>query len=189
MKKGELRKEMLLLRNEMSELDVKTKSITITDKIKDLDSYKNAENVFSYYPFGNEVDVKNLIQDSLDNNKNVYLPKIISLEEGDMRFIKISSLKDVSEGCMNIMEPVENYSEILFDNSFMVMPGVAFDRSFNRIGYGKGFYDRYLDKHNIDCICAVAYDIQVLDAGTIKANDYDKKMDLIITQSSIFRKE
>ncbi len=189
MQKTKLRKEVLRLRDDMSELDVELKSKSIVDKIKELDDYKNAENVFSYFPFGSEVDVKNLIIDCLNNNKNVYLPKIISLEEGDMRFIKISSLDDVSVGCMNIMEPLENDFEVLFNNSFMIMPGVAFDRNFNRIGYGKGFYDRYLDSHKIDCKCAVAYDIQVLNNTFIDADEYDKKMDFIITENCILRKE
>ena len=97
-----------------------------------------------------------------------------------MDFVRLQSFDQLSLGYCGIPEP--EYGEVIRDEQIlMLMPGLAFDREFNRIGYGGGFYDRYLDKMS-DCKIlkvAFAYDFQVLEH--IETEQHDYKIDVLIT--------
>lgn len=154
----------------------------IFNNLISLNSYKRAKKVFVYIGFGSEINTKSLIEIMLKEGKEVFVPKVL---EEEMIALKITSLNNLIESKFKILEPVGEKSDIdgkEFD--LIIMPGVAFDRSGNRIGYGKGYYDKYLKdvKSDIKKI-ALAYELQLIEE--IETEEHDLKVDSIITENEI----
>lgn len=169
--KKEIRKELLYLRDNLE--DRYNKSMIIKNKILDLDIYKNSKVVAIYYSMKSEVDTKELIEESLSLGKKVLLPRIIN--KNKMIFITINKETNYERNSFGVMEPIgEEYSDI----DLIICPGVAFDKDNNRLGYGRGYYDKYLAKHNIYKI-GICYKEQLIDK--IDTDEYDIKMDMIVT--------
>lgn len=162
----EIRKNIL---NKEAENDV------IFNKVINLEEYKKSNLILIYVSFKDEIDTIRLIKYSLKIGKRVAVPKC----EGDnIVFYYIDSLEDLEERSFGILEPKTNEAVSDFNNSICIIPGIAFDNENNRIGYGRGFYDRFLENYNgvkigltyKECIC---YKIDV--------DKNDIKMDIIIT--------
>lgn len=181
--KSEFRKKILNIRNNMSQEDAANKSSVIMNKLIAMDEYKNSNRIFVYMSFRNEVDTTELIKKMFCDNKRVVIPytdtkntllipcEIRSMEE-DLTLSPFGYYEPVYEK----LQPVEPK-----ELDLIIVPGVVFDRSLNRIGFGKGYYDRILcrKKSGVKAI-AVAYDYQVLEK--IPAETHDVKMDMIITE-------
>lgn len=185
--KKELRKTILDLRNNMTTDKVLEKSNIIIDKLISIEEYKKSKTVFIYMDFKNEVSTIGLIKKMLDGKKSVVIPYtdtvntvIIPVEIKDVdNDLKISSF--------GYLEPkIEKINEIELDKiDLIIVPGVVFDKCLNRIGFGKGYYDRILNKKRHDAkAIAIAYEFQVLDE--IPFEEHDIKMDMIITEESIY---
>ena len=146
----------------------------IFNKIISLKEYKQSKIILTYVSLKEEVDTMELIKDSLKKGKRVAIPKC---EGNDIVFYYINNLEDLEERSYGILEPKTNEVVNDFDNSICIVPGIAFDKTNNRIGYGKGFYDRFLEKYNgikigltyRECIC-----------DKIDSESNDIKMDMII---------
>lgn len=175
-----LRREMLAKRQELPPDHALTLSERICSQVMDLLPFKKSENLLIYASYNHEVDTFKLIQDALGIGKHVALPRVLNKTE--MAFFEIHSLKDLKQGYMGILEPNMDCTTIL-DSGFMVMPGVAFDIGCHRIGYGGGFYDRYLSSHKSLPTCAIAFDFQILDQ--VPVDTYDVFPDMIITEKRI----
>lgn len=174
MNKNEIRKHIKDLRNNLSIDEVVSKSkkiqITLLNVLKCYDNYKD---VFIYNSFKNEVSTKELIN-KLCETKNVYLPKIIDDKMYAINYTKNSILETNSFG---IDEPKGNISNI--DNFICIIPLLAIDEKGNRIGFGKGYYDKFLDNKN--CIkIGLCYDFQIIKG--IPCDSHDIPLDLIISE-------
>ena len=156
MNKQILRNKYLKIRkniNNKKELDEK-----IFNQIINLKEYKKSNLVLTYVSLKDEVDTFKLIEYSLKIGKQVAVPKC---EQDIIKFYYITSLNDLKKGKFNILEPITNNLVTDFKNSICIVPGVAFDKQNNRIGYGKGFYDRFLQNYDgtkvglayKECIC------------------------------------
>ena len=146
------------------------------------------KNVLIYVSTKGEVDTLGLIEEFFKLGKIVYVPKVIDIKTGLMRFYKISSLEDLEPGCMNILEPkksLEILDESLIDDSFViVMPGLAFDKKGHRLGYGGGFYDRFNARVYSGLLkLALSFDFQLIDE--LIANEFDIDVDKVITENEI----
>ena len=138
MTKAELRKKYLNVRDKIQNRDLKNK--LILDFLLGLEEVKKASLILTYVSFDSEVDTIEFIKEML-KEKSVAVPKI----EGDqMKFYLISSLDELKMGTFNILEPTTNQRVTDFSNSICVVPGVCFNSSGYRIGYGKGYYDKFL---------------------------------------------
>ncbi len=183
--KKALRNQILDQRNTLSEEEVEVYSSRILDRLLRLEAVMTASEVFTYVSLGSEVDTFGLILSSLLSGKKVYCPKII--EKGIMKFYRITSLEQLVPGKYDILEPVSDEEGVIYGNhQVMVLPGVAFDSNLNRIGYGGGYYDRYLsiyDKSGCKKI-ALAYELQMVES--LPVEEHDKKVDLIVTESAIY---
>lgn len=185
--KKELRKKILALRNSMDRDEAEQKSSVIMEKLTQTKEYNQSRVVFVYMDFNNEVKTMPLIERMLSEKKKVVIPYtdtvntvIIPSElkstDDDLVLSKFGYLEPVLEKIRPV-EPEE------FD--LVVVPGVVFDRKLNRIGFGKGYYDRILAKLKKSAkAVAVAYDFQVLNE--VPSEDYDVKMDMIITEKNIY---
>ncbi len=185
MDKNEVRRYIKSRRHELSDEDIKTQSILIIDRLKKSDIYKNAENVFLYISYNREVDTFMLLSQCLIDGKNVYAPKVLSKTQ--MEFYRIYSADDLVSGYMGIMEPSASCERAQVKSGLFIMPGLAFDYDCHRIGYGGGFYDRYLSEDNTFIKAALAFDFQLMDS--IPYEEHDLKPDYIITQTQFIRRD
>lgn len=176
------RNKIIKRRRELS-LDYRLKaSDEILQKLTILDEYKNAESVLAYADANGEVMTDKLILTAMLAGKKVYAP--LCGEDFSMDFYRIHSLDDLYPGAYGIREPApvpqnELTESVVSDDTLIIVPGVMFDKNGNRMGYGKGYYDRYLSRMNIKHRIGIAYDFQIMDALDVKATDVP--MTLIIT--------
>lgn len=146
--KNSLRAYYRQIRASLSESSRQEYSSIITEKIISSDFYRNTDVIFTYVSFSTELDTKELIRYSLENGKKVAVPYCIP-ETSLMKFYYIESEQSLKKGSFGIYEPVpEKCEEATEKSGIIIVPGLAFDCKGYRIGYGKGFYDRYLPDFN-----------------------------------------
>jgi 5-formyltetrahydrofolate cyclo-ligase len=185
--KSELRKRILKLRNNMNKEEVLSNSKIIMDKLRNLSEFKNSKTVFIYMDFKNEVITRDLIEEMLEEKKHVVIPYTdtanVKLIPTEIFYIN----QDLEKCSFGYYEPKGEIIKCVETEKFdlIVVPGVAFDKNLNRLGFGKGYYDRILSLRKRDCkAIAVAHDFQVL--SEIPSEEHDIKMDMIITEKNIY---
>lgn len=186
--KKKLRAACLKKRNELPP----EKRMAVSEKIKQQvfasKAFQGAETVFVYASYKSEVDTKNLIRDALQTGKRVAVPKV---HGSDMDFYEISSWEELFPGYRGILEPQTQEKEPLFPqkSDVMLFPGAVFDCQGDRIGYGGGFYDRYISKIEHTCKAipyrmALAFPCQLV-LKKLPTEEHDQKMDCILTGRSV----
>lgn len=175
--KKNLRQEILSRRRAMSEDEVGLLSGMICNRILSSDYYKKATDICLYMPIHNEVDVTLLFPYVL-MEKRIWLPRV---KDKDMDFYLYKDEDSLVVGRYGIKEPSSNVKLEADNNTLIVMPGSVFSRNNKRIGYGGGYYDRYLEEHKGVMTIAAAYDFQVLE--DIPTEEFDKRPDIIITET------
>ena len=171
MDKNQLRKYMKIVRQTLNMEDLSDK---IVKNIQNFSFYQNAKNVMIYYPLKNEIDLRLLLKD----DKNFYLPKII---DNNLAVCPYKSGDKLTESEYKTQEPVtESVSPNIID--FVVVPGVCADYSKNRIGYGKGFYDKFLKQINAFKIFALP---ECCVINNIPTEEFDVELDFLITENGI----
>ena len=186
MDKKQLRKKYIDLRNII--LDKELKSEIIEKRILQNEYFKNSRIISFYVSLPNEVGTIKLINESLELGKIVVVPKVIN--KSDMNFYKINSLDDLT--CIsryNIREPKDIKNNIVLPNliDLFIVPGICFDKNKNRLGYGCGYYDRYLMKCPNSYKIGIAFNDQILLSDYIKSEDTDIKLDEIITDKILIK--
>lgn len=183
MNKKEIRKEITEKKFHISNKEIIEKSNLIINKLINTKEYKDCDTLFSYVSFNQEVITGDLLKESL-RRKKIAVPKI---SDGRMKFYYIHSFEDLEPGFFGILEPTTSQEAIAERHDLYLVPGLAFDKKKNRIGYGKGYYDQYFNKYsNIEIKkIAVAFDFQIYDR--IPTTDKDIPMDKIITPTRIIK--
>lgn len=184
--KAETRKEMLARRKALSPAERHEKSAQILKEVLSLSEYQTSHTVMVYLDFRDEVETTELAEQILRDGKMLLIPfcKPESTELIPCDIFNLSS--DLQPGMWGIREPhpekVKPISPKEID--LVVVPGVAFDLQGNRIGFGKGYYDRFLPQLRQDAIAiGVAFSCQLLEE--IPAESYDYKMSLLITENGV----
>lgn len=180
MDKKDIRKNTLLKRDNISESIKSEWDGIIFEKLISSSFYKNSKDIFVFVSFRSEVDTHKIIKNALMDGKNIYVPKVISKDEG-MKAYKIKSLEDMEVGYYGILEPKSCCQEISPNFiDLVIIPGAAFDKNGGRIGYGGGYYDRFLPllRGSVKKI-AIAYKLQVIDS--VPMEEKDIRVDEIIT--------
>lgn len=186
MTKNEVRILMKDRRDNLSEDIRKEFDKKIQDKLFSLDLFKNCNMLFTYVSFGSEVDTIAIIERALQLNKRVFIPKV---EGKNLNFYEIDSLKGLNLSKFGILEPEGTIpfkvSDTCKESKLMILPGLSFDRTGNRIGYGAGYYDRYMACFpSYEWIkIAVAYDFQIMER--LPVTEYDIKTDYIVTNEEV----
>lgn len=182
--KSKIRKRILNVRNNMSKEDVKKNSNAIMDKITGLDIYKQSKVVFIYMDFKNEVMTSNLIKRMLSEKKRVVIPYTDSINTVLIPS-EITKESDLKQNSFGYFEPKSILPVNIEEIDLVIVPGVVFDKNLNRIGFGKGYYDKILNRLKPSAKkVALAHDFQVLE--DIPAEEHDVKMDMIITEKNIY---
>ena len=194
MDKSVLRKEMKRLRRSISDNERRVQDEKILRNLTELGSFRNSYWFYIYVSYGTEADTKNIIKYLLEikSQKNIHIavPKVMGDE---MEFFEIDSLDELKEGCMGILEPdndrMTNIKAVReTEKIFMILPGLAFDTGHGRLGYGGGYYDKYLDRYGADRFlkAGICYDIQVQKHDMIAADDNDIKVDIVVTDRAYY---
>lgn len=145
-------------------------------QLLNLSEIRHAFCVYCYASFPGEVSTWRFMESLLRQGKYIAVPKVTGKE---LEFYSISGKKDLEEGVMGIMEPKASCLKIRDPEAPVIVPGIAFDRDGNRIGYGGGYYDRFFQREPHHRRIAIAYDFQIFDK--IPSEAHDKPVDYIIT--------
>lgn len=177
----------------MAQEQVVAKSEMICKQVLASIEYKVAETILGYYPLGNEVNCLSVLKQALTDGKRVVLPR--TGQNCQMDFYEIQSMDDVEEGNFHVMEPKMACKKFLpdiceagnavvqaNDYALVLVPGLVFDVSGNRYGYGKGYYDRYFARFPQLKRMGLSYS-QQLSEGKLECLDTDVKMHVIMTEN------
>ena len=179
MDKKALRREIGAKKRALSPVEIASRSTTLAAKLYETPQYKRAESLYAYLSFNQEVRTEPIIRQAWANGKRVAVPKVVGNE---MVFIWIESFDNLApQGAFHILEPIENGPVAEDETALILMPGLAFDPQGHRVGYGGGYYDRYLAAQPNHPTLALCYDFQLYDH--LDVDDYDVPVDIIITDT------
>ncbi len=184
--KVHLRERILSLRNQLSADEREAKGLRIAKRLEELWEFKQAKTVLAYASFKSEVPTGMIIRKMLEQGKRVLLP-VVEGKERRILPIEVRGMEDLVPGYAGIPEPRNATQPFPQEEIELVLvPGVAFDLDGHRLGYGLGFYDRFLAglKASLPKI-GLAYEIQVLER--LPAKDHDLPLTAIITEERIIR--
>lgn len=196
MTKKEVRSIMKTQRNELAKSVRNEYDKSIRSRLFDSKEYRACDMLFTYVSFASEVDTIAIINNALESNKKVYVPRV---EVDCMNFYQLDDLKRLVRSEFGVLEPnldldkryikplaPEKLSESSTEKRLMLLPGLAFDKQGNRIGYGAGYYDKYLGEYNDDDFIkiALAYDFQIVD--DLITDQYDISADFLVTPEMVY---
>jgi len=152
----------------MSESEIAGKSKQICKAVTVHEFYLRANDICLYMPFRNEVDTSYLMKQAAADGKRIWLPKITA---GHMQFLIHNDSVPFAKGRYGILEPQTQRALVPDENTLVIMPGAVFSRDGARIGYGGGYYDRFLKEYPMCMTIAVCYDFQIVDSLPVEPHD------------------
>ena len=174
-------RELLLERRDNTSFDLlKIASKKMQKRINKVYAFKDAQKIGLYYPIGSEILTQDIIQELISKGKEVFLPKVIG---ETMEFRKIEDFGSLEMGKFDIMEPKDD-CHVNEDLDIIVVPTVGISPTGVRLGYGHGFYDKFLEGKNITTISLVL-EKQIIK--NIPKSEHDINMDWIITEDRMFQ--
>ncbi len=175
MNKKELRSLIRQQKRAMTESQICEKSEKLGQLFAASAAYRNAKTVYGYLPYNQEVRTVAMLERAIADGKRVAVPKVIG---DDMKFIYIADLSRVEKGYAGIPEPVDDGPIADDPTALVLMPGLAFDREGHRIGYGGGFYDRFLAQEPDHPTLALCYDFQMMES--LETEEFDIPVDTVL---------
>ena len=175
MDKKELRRMIREKKRAMTQAQIEAAGRRLAELFLETDYYKNASVIYGYLPYNQEVRTVPILEQALRDGKRIAVPKIY----GDtMRFLYLDDLNKVEKGYSGIPEPVDDEPVAEDKNALVLMPGLAFDKQGNRMGYGGGFYDKFLAEEPNHPTVALCYDFQIVEA--IEREEHDVPVDCVL---------
>ena len=175
MDKKTLRTEIRAKKRAMTAQEIEEKSAALAKAFYETPEYKNAKTIYGYLPYNQEVRTTRMLSRALADGKRVAVPKVY----GDtMKFILLSDLTQVAKGYAGIPEPVADGPVAADPTALVLMPGLAFDPEGHRLGYGGGFYDKFLAAEPDHPTLALCYDFQMLPH--LDTESYDIPVDRVL---------
>lgn len=165
--------------------DQNQKDSLIIQNLFKLDEYNNAKTVLCYMSLPDEISTDEIVVNSINSGKNVAVPYCID-DNGNMDFYYIKSFDDLSVGSFGVREPILDKCKKVesFDDAVIILPGLCFDENGNRLGYGKGYYDRFLQIHSLISV-GLCYNSFIVK--NVPTDIYDKKADFIVSESDVLK--
>jgi len=185
MPKRTLRQNILARRRALSHDQWRASSQLAQQQLVSLEEFKRADCIALYAPAHNETDTADILAVAFAAGKRVLYPAVC---DDRMVFRQVEGVESLSEGTFGILEPCSTGCDHLADEpDLIVVPGVAFDLSGHRIGYGKGFYDRFLQHPGRRAhLIGLCHDFQLIE-GAIPAEGHDIRMELVVTDRRVIR--
>lgn len=175
MDKKELRRTIRERKRAMTEEEIVTRSEALGKAFAASELYQKAETVYGYLPYNQEVRTVPMLEQALKDGKKVAVPKVIGDE---MVFIYLDDLTQVEKGYAGIPEPIADGPVAEDTQALVLMPGLAFDRKGHRIGYGGGFYDKFLQREQSHPTLALCYEFQLLPY--LETEEHDIPVDCVL---------
>ena len=175
MDKQTLRRQIRELKRAMTEEQIVSASCRLGEKFAASELYKKARTIYGYLPYNQEVRTVPLLEQALRDGKRVAVPKCYGDE---MRFIYLDDFNGIEKGYAGIPEPVADGPVADDPTALVLMPGMAFDKEGHRIGYGGGFYDRFLAEEPNHPTLALCYDFQMLEH--LETEEFDIPVDQVL---------
>ena len=175
MNKQELRRAIRERKRAMTEEEIVKRSNALAEKFYNSPAYQAASTIYGYLPYNQEVRTVPMLQRALDDGKRVAVPKVYGEE---MRFIYLEDLTQVSKGYAGIPEPIADAPVAEDKQALVLMPGLAFDPQGHRIGYGGGFYDKFLAKEPHHPTLALCYEFQM--QAHLDTEEFDIPVDTVL---------
>lgn len=175
MNKQELRRAIRERKRAMTEEEIVERSNALAEKFYNSPAYQAASTIYGYLPYNQEVRTVPMLQRALDEGKRVAVPKVYGEE---MRFIYLEDLTQVSKGYAGIPEPIADAPVAEDKRALVLMPGLAFDPQGHRIGYGGGFYDRFLAQEPDHPTLALCYEFQM--QAHLDTEEFDIPVDTVL---------
>ena len=138
-----IRKQIFAVRKQCTDQQIEDWSRRLTKQVLKLPQFLQADRIMAYADYNHEVMTRFIIEEAWKAGKEVAVPKVVGK---DMIFYRLTDFSQLAPGYFGIPEPVGSEA-VDWEDALMIMPGVAFDRENHRVGYGGGFYDRFLEKH------------------------------------------
>jgi 5-formyltetrahydrofolate cyclo-ligase len=184
MRKEYLRQTILQKRNSLSKEEKELKDRAIKEHLFGLNEFQKAKIIFFYFSFGSEAATQKMIRECLSAQKRIFLPAV-NRDKKELLWAEVQDFKTLKPGPYGILEPSQNFKELAVEKiELVIVPGIAFDRYGFRLGYGGGYYDRFL------CILpprvakiGLAYELQIVEEIPCEEQDYP--VDKIITEAKI----
>ena len=180
--KKEIRKKVFAARKQRTDAWVEEMSKAITQRVVALPAFKHADRILAYADYNHEVITRYMIEQAWTDGKEVAVPKVFGK---DMIFYKLTDFSQLESGYFGIPEPREDGETVSWEDAMMIMPGVEFDEKCDRVGYGGGFYDRFLEKHPGICRVAVGFSFQILPE--VPTEPTDIRPQVVVTEEKIYR--
>ena len=175
MNKQELRRAIREQKRAMTEEEIVERSNALAEKFYNTPAYQAASTIYGYLPYNQEVRTVPMLQRALNEGKRVAVPKVYGEE---MRFIYLEDLTQVSKGYAGIPEPIADAPVAEDKQALVLMPGLAFDPQGHRIGYGGGFYDKFLAKEPHHPTLALCYEFQM--QAHLDTEEFDIPVDTVL---------
>ena len=180
MEKKALRAEIKAKKRAMTEEQIAATSEALARQLYAHPAYQNAKCIFGYLSYNQEVRTMPMLEQAQKDGKRVAVPKVI---DDTMIFIWLDDLSRVELGYCSIPEPMDNGPEAVDETALVLMPGLAFDPTGRRCGYGGGFYDRYLEEHPGHPTLAMCYGFQMFDH--LDTDPHDIPVNFVLSQEVI----
>lgn len=175
MNKQELRKTIRARKRAMTPEEIQTRSQALCRKFLESSAYRECRTLYGYLPYNQEVRTLPILEQALADGKQVAVPKVYGDE---MKFIYLDDLTQVSTGYAGIPEPIADGPVAADETALVLMPGLAFDPQGHRIGYGGGFYDKFLAAEPNHPTLALCYDFQLLPE--LETEEHDIPVDTVL---------
>ena len=176
MNKKEMRAIIRAQKRAMTTAQIVSASARLGEKFRACELYKNAKTIYGYLPYNQEVRTVPMLEQAIRDGKKVAVPKCY---DRDMKFIYISDFeKEVAPGYANIPEPIADEPVADDKTALVLMPGLAFDPQGHRIGYGGGFYARFLAEEPDHPTLALCYGFQMVDH--LETEEFDIPVDMVL---------
>jgi 5-formyltetrahydrofolate cyclo-ligase len=175
MDKKELRRQIKQFKQAMTEEQIVEKSRLLGDRFSACELYRQAKAIYGYLPYNQEVRTVPMLEQALRDGKRVAVPKVYGDE---MRFIWMTDLEQTEKGYAGIPEPIADGPVADDPTALVLMPGLAFDAAGHRVGYGGGFYDKFLEQEPGHPTVALCYDFQMLPH--LETEDHDIPVDCVL---------
>ena len=175
MDKKELRTQIRAKKRAMTPAQVEACSEKLAELFRAHPLYKAAKSIYGYMPYNQEVRTVPMLEQALRDGKKVAVPKCCGDE---MKFIYLDDLTKISKGYAGIPEPIADEPVAHDETALVLMPGLVFDKAGHRIGYGGGFYDRFLSREPDHPTVALCYDFQVMEK--IETESFDIPVDVVL---------
>ena len=160
----------------LSAAEISRRSHLLCQLVLQTDAYRKAKTICGYLPFNQEVDLTPLLRQALEDGKQIALPKCRNRE---MFFVLMSSLSAIQYTAFGVPEPMADGPVLCDETALIIVPGLVFDRFGYRIGYGGGYYDRFLSQEPNHPTIGLCYDFQLTD--WLEPDDHDMPVDTVFS--------